>query len=68
MQREEKLLESALEATLQRLNDVKASIRALLAKLEYEHAVLNWPSVLDSFALISGQVRFHFLIHLLFLS
>ena len=56
MQREEKLLESALEATLQRINDLKVSIRSLLTKLEYEHATLSWPSVLDSFALISGQV------------
>lgn len=56
MQREEKLLESAIEATLQRINDLKASIRSLIFKLEFEHNTLNWPSVLDSFALISGQV------------
>ena len=58
MQREEKLLETALEVTLQRINDLKSSIRTLLAKLEYEHSTLSWPSVLDSFALISGQVVF----------
>lgn len=56
MQREEKQLEAALDALLQRINDLKTSIRTLLFRLENEYASLNWPSVLDSYAVISGQV------------
>lgn len=56
MQREEKILDAALESILQRINDLKVSIRALLFKLEKEYTTLQWPSVLDSFAVISGQV------------
>ena len=59
MQREEKLLESALDAISQRINDLKSSIHSLISKLQ-EDPNVNWPSVLDSFALISGQVFFDF--------
>jgi hypothetical protein len=48
--------EAALEALLQRINDLKTSIRTLLFRLENEYASLSWPSVLDSYAVISGQV------------
>nr|SVE93387.1 EOG090X0JK2 [Moina brachiata] len=57
MQREERQLEAALEALLQRMNDLKASIHSLIVKIEIEHATLNWPSVLDSYAVISGQMN-----------
>nr|SVE75522.1 EOG090X0JK2 [Daphnia dolichocephala] len=57
MQREEKQLEAALEALLQRINDLKTSIRTLLFRLENEYASLNWPSFLDSYAVISGQMN-----------
>nr|SVE92781.1 EOG090X0JK2 [Megafenestra aurita] len=57
MQREEKQLEAALEALLQRINDLKTSIRTLLFRLENEYASLSWPSVLDSYAVISGQMN-----------
>jgi len=56
MQREEKLLESALDAISQRINDLKSSIYSLISKLQDDPHV-NWPSVLDSFALISGQMN-----------
>ena len=56
MQREEKQLEAALDALLQRINDLKTSIRTLLFRLENEYGTLSWPSVLDSYAVISGQV------------
>ena len=49
--------EAALEALLQRINDLKTSIRTLLFRLENEYASLSWPSVLDSYAVISGQVK-----------
>lgn len=56
MQREEKILDAALESVLQRINELKSAIRSLLFKIENEYATLSWPSVLDSFAVISGQV------------
>nr|SVE86518.1 EOG090X0JK2 [Daphnia similis]SVE87145.1 EOG090X0JK2 [Daphnia similis]SVE87771.1 EOG090X0JK2 [Daphnia similis] len=57
MQREEKQLDAALEALLQRMNDLKTSIRTLLFRLENEYASLSWPSFLDSYAVISGQMN-----------
>ena len=56
MQREEKQLDSALEAIIMRVNDLKASIAAMIFKLEHEYETLNWPNFLDNFALISGHV------------
>jgi len=58
MQREEKQLEMALDAILARVNDLKVSISNMIVKLEMEHETLNWPSFLDNFALISGQVTY----------
>nr|SVE94010.1 EOG090X0JK2 [Scapholeberis mucronata] len=57
MQREEKQLEAALEALVQRINDLKTSIKTLIFRLENEYASLSWPSVLDSYAVISGQMN-----------
>ena len=57
MQREEKQLESLLEAVLMRLNDLKLSIRSMVHKIETEYETLNWPTFLDNFALISSHVR-----------
>ena len=57
MQREEKQLEAALDSLLQRIGDLKMSIQSLIMKLECDSR-LNWPSVLDSYAVISGQVLF----------
>lgn len=56
MQREEKQLDSALEATIMRINDLKAAIAAMIYKVEHEFQTFNWPSFLDNFALISGQL------------
>ena len=56
LQREEKALDAALDAFSQRLNDLKQSIGQTLQKLEAGHEHMNWPSLLDSFALLSGQV------------
>ncbi|KAH3697727.1 mediator of RNA polymerase II transcription subunit 8-like [Dreissena polymorpha] len=56
MQKEEKHLEASLEALIQRVSELKSSIGALIGKLEHEYETLNWPSVLDSFALLSGQL------------
>lgn len=56
MQREEKQLDSALEAIIMRVNDLKSAIAAMIFKLEHEYEMLNWPNFLDNFALISGHL------------
>lgn len=56
MQNEEKMLNTALEAMIMRVNDLKNSIAAMLFKLEHEYETLNWPTFLDNFALIAGHV------------
>lgn len=56
MQREEKQLDSALEAIIMRVNDLKTAIAAMIFKIEHEYETLNWPNFLDNFALISGHL------------
>lgn len=55
-QREEKQLESALDSIILKVNDLKNSIASLLFKLENEYETLNWPTLLDNYALLSGHV------------
>ncbi|XP_071053833.1 mediator of RNA polymerase II transcription subunit 8 [Onthophagus taurus] len=55
-QREEKQLESALDSLIQRVNDLKSSIAAMIFKVENEYETLNWPQFLDNFALLSGHL------------
>ncbi|XP_070564120.1 mediator of RNA polymerase II transcription subunit 8-like [Ptychodera flava] len=57
MQNQEKALDFSLDAVLNRVQDLKNSISQFIMKLEMEHETLNWPSVLDSFALISSQIN-----------
>lgn len=57
MQREEKALEAALEAMISRLNDMKATLASLLMKLDHEYENINWPTMLDNYALLSGQMN-----------
>ncbi|XP_018325068.1 mediator of RNA polymerase II transcription subunit 8 isoform X2 [Agrilus planipennis] len=54
--RDEKQLESALDAIIQRVNDLKTSISSMIYKIENEYETLSWPTFLDNFALISGQL------------
>lgn len=61
-QREEKQLDSALESIIQRVNDLKQSIASMILKVENEYDTMNWPSFLDNYALISGQVLVIFVI------
>lgn len=56
MQREEKQLEALLDAVLNRLNDLKISIGGMIHKIETEYEIINWPTFLDNFALISSHV------------
>lgn len=58
MQREEKQLETLIDAVLNRLNDLKLSIGAMLHKIETEYETIYWPTFLDNFALISSHVSF----------
>lgn len=55
-QREEKQLESSLESIIQRVNDLRSSLAAMIFKVENEYETLNWPKFLDNYALISGQL------------
>ncbi|XP_075688779.1 mediator of RNA polymerase II transcription subunit 8 [Rhinoderma darwinii] len=57
MQREEKQLESSLETLISQVSDLKSSLAGFIYKLENEYDRLTWPSVLDSFALLSGQLN-----------
>lgn len=57
-QREEKQLESALDAIILKVNDLKQAIGSMILKIENEYDTMNWPSFLDNYALISGQVRY----------
>lgn len=57
MEKEEKALDVSIDALISRTQDLKNSLAAFLIKLETEYETLSWPSVLDSFALLSGQVN-----------
>uniref|UniRef100_UPI00358FEC6B mediator of RNA polymerase II transcription subunit 8 isoform X2 n=1 Tax=Myxine glutinosa TaxID=7769 RepID=UPI00358FEC6B len=57
IQREEKILDASLEAIFQRVADFKNSLETFVKKLEFDHEHLNWPSMLDSFALLSSQLN-----------
>ncbi|XP_017460770.1 PREDICTED: mediator of RNA polymerase II transcription subunit 8 [Rhagoletis zephyria] len=56
MQREEKQMEMTLDAILNRLNDLKISIGGMIQKLETEYEIINWPTFLDNFAIISSHL------------
>ncbi|CAH2263472.1 jg13917 [Pararge aegeria aegeria] len=56
MQREEKQLEATLHAILNRVNDLKSAIQALITKLETEYETINWPTFLDNYAILSGHL------------
>lgn len=55
-QREEKQLETTIQAILNRVNDLKTAIQALINKLETEYETINWPTFLDNYAILSGHV------------
>ncbi|XP_063057665.1 mediator of RNA polymerase II transcription subunit 8 isoform X1 [Engraulis encrasicolus] len=56
-QREEKQLEASVESLISRVAHVKNSLQSFIYKLENEYDRLTWPSVLDNFALLSGQLN-----------
>lgn len=56
MAREEKQLEHLLDAVLNRLNDLKLALSGMIHKIETEYETINWPTLLDNFALISSHV------------
>lgn len=57
MQREEKQLETCLDALIVQVSNIKNSLVNFIYKLENEYDRLTWPSVLDNFALLSGQLN-----------
>lgn len=52
---DEKIIETALENLIGRITDIKISLQNFLFKLEHEP--MSWPTVLDNFALLSGQIN-----------
>ncbi|CAB1332138.1 unnamed protein product, partial [Coregonus sp. 'balchen'] len=56
-QREEKLLEASVESLISRVAHLKNALQSFIYKLENEYERLTWPSVLDNFALLSGQLN-----------
>ncbi|XP_061634066.1 mediator of RNA polymerase II transcription subunit 8 isoform X2 [Phyllopteryx taeniolatus] len=56
-QREEKQLEASLESLITQVAHVKNALHSFIFKLENEYERLTWPSVLDNFALLSGQLN-----------
>ncbi|KAI0211905.1 Mediator of RNA polymerase II transcription subunit 8 [Lamellibrachia satsuma] len=57
MQKEEKVQETTLESLFQRVQEIKNTIISFLLKLEQGYETLSWPTVLDNFALLSGQIN-----------
>lgn len=55
-EREQKMLDSSMENLLQRLTDLRGSLLSMITKIETD-PTLNWPSFLNSLALISGQMN-----------
>lgn len=56
-QREEKQLEASVESLISRVAHLKNSLQSFIYKLENEYDRMAWPSVLDNFALLSGQLN-----------
>ncbi|CAB1324040.1 unnamed protein product [Coregonus sp. 'balchen'] len=56
-QREEKLLEASVESLISHVAHLKNALHSFIYKLENEYERLTWPSVLDNFALLSGQLN-----------
>uniref|UniRef100_A0A8C6LDX0 Mediator of RNA polymerase II transcription subunit 8 n=1 Tax=Nothobranchius furzeri TaxID=105023 RepID=A0A8C6LDX0_NOTFU len=56
-QREEKQLEASVDTLISLVAHVKNALQSFIAKLENEYERLTWPSVLDNFALLSGQLN-----------
>lgn len=55
-QRDERTLEVAMEAVLQRVIELKQSLAQLLQKLEQEGESADWPQYLQQYSVISAQV------------
>uniref|UniRef100_A0A672GQ85 Mediator of RNA polymerase II transcription subunit 8 n=1 Tax=Salarias fasciatus TaxID=181472 RepID=A0A672GQ85_SALFA len=54
---EERQLEASVESLISRVSHVKNALHSFIFKLENEYERLAWPSVLDNFALLSGQLN-----------
>lgn len=56
MTREEKHMEMAIDAMIQRVNEMKISLTNLIIKIEHDPNVI-FPDILESFSVISGQMN-----------
>lgn len=55
--REDKILEAAMDVIISRCSDIKNSLAAFIFKLENEpNEPVNWPTMLDNYVLISSQI------------
>ncbi|XP_065069872.1 mediator of RNA polymerase II transcription subunit 8-A-like isoform X2 [Rhopilema esculentum] len=52
---EERQLETTIDMLITRVQDLKTTLTSFLFKLEHENP--NWPQMLDSFAVLSGQIN-----------
>jgi len=52
---EEKQIELTIDKLLTKVQDLKSTLTSFLIKLEHENP--NWPQMLDSFAVLSGQMN-----------
>jgi mediator of RNA polymerase II transcription subunit 8 len=57
MQTAEKQMDASLTAIASRIDSLKESLMSLLGKLERDQSNCSWPTVLESFATLSGQVN-----------
>lgn len=55
-EREQKMLDTSMENISTRLTDLRGTLTNLIHKVEHD-PTLNWPSFLNSFALICGQMN-----------
>uniref|UniRef100_F6ZH38 Mediator of RNA polymerase II transcription subunit 8 n=1 Tax=Ciona intestinalis TaxID=7719 RepID=F6ZH38_CIOIN len=53
---EAKVLEMSVDALIVRAKAIRKALEDFLFKLTNEHQTLTWPTVLDNFALLSGQI------------
>uniref|UniRef100_H2Z0L4 Mediator of RNA polymerase II transcription subunit 8 n=1 Tax=Ciona savignyi TaxID=51511 RepID=H2Z0L4_CIOSA len=53
---EAKVLEVSVDSLILRAKDIRKALEDFLFKITHEHHMLTWPTVLDNFALLSGQI------------
>ncbi|KAL7299780.1 hypothetical protein TKK_0007525 [Trichogramma kaykai] len=54
--RDEKNLDTSIGSVQLRINELKEAISSMIFKIEHDGDSLNWPGLLDNFALLSGHL------------